>query len=322
MKILYLIGLALLCCTVAFAQSEKIILDTDLDSDVDDVGAMAMLHTLADHGRVEIMGVIVTSDDLFSPQCADAINHYFTRPDIPTGVEKGIQLTNFSKYTKALSNAFPHRLTDYDDAEDATRVYRKLLADQPDSSVTIVTIGHLTNLRHLIQSAPDDISALSGMELVRKKVKLWACMGGQFPEGKEANFYRPDSESTQIVVDNWPGRVVYSGWEIGNEIISGAEYLKKSLSSESPVYQGYKLYNNFAGRKSWDQFILLYVISPYSYWELSPKGKAVVHEDGSNIWEVNNNGLQTISGSKNPSHRSCQNNRCPDGRAILTWLLR
>jgi hypothetical protein len=37
---------------------------------------------------------------------------------------------------------------------------------------------------------------------------------------------------------------------------------------------------------------LLYVISPYSYWELSPKGKAVVHEDGSNIWEVNENGLQ------------------------------
>lgn len=292
MKSLYPIGLALLCCKLSFAQTEKIILDTDLDSDVDDVGALAMLHTLQDHERVELLGVIVTSDDLFAPQCADAINHYFNRPEIPIGVEKGIQLNDFSKYAKALSQAFPHRLKDYDDAQDATQLYRKLLATQPDSSVTIVTIGHLTNLMHLIESAPDAISELSGMELVAKKVKLWACMGGQFPEGKEANFYRPDPESTQITVDRWPGKVVYSGWEIGNEIITGGDYLKKSLSPESPVYQGYKLYNDFAGRQSWDQSMLLYVISPDSYWELSPKGNAVVHEDGSNKWEVNGGATQ------------------------------
>ncbi len=287
MKSLYLIGLALLCCKLTFAQTEKIILDTDLDSDVDDVGAMAMLHTLEDHEQVELLGVIVTSDDLFAPQCADAINHYFNRPEIPIGVEKGIQLNDFSKYTKALSQAFPHRLKGYDDAQDATLLYRKLLAAQSDSSVTIVTIGHLTNLRHLIESVPDDISELSGLELVAKKVKLWACMGGQFPEGKEANFYRPDPESTQITVDRWPGKVIYSGWEIGNKIITGGAFLKKSLSPESPVYQGYKLYNDFAGRQSWDQSMLLYVISPDSYWELSPKGKAIVQEDGSNMWEVN-----------------------------------
>lgn len=128
MKSLYLIGLALLCCKLTFAQTEKIILDTDLDSDVDDVGAMAMIHTLEDHERVELLGVIVTSDDPFAPQCADAINHYFNRPDIPIGVEKGIPLNNFSKYTKAISKAFPHRLKGYDDAEDATQLYRKLLA--------------------------------------------------------------------------------------------------------------------------------------------------------------------------------------------------
>jgi hypothetical protein len=46
---------------VSVAQSPlKIILDTDIDSDVDDVGALAMLHTLADHQVVEILGIIVT----------------------------------------------------------------------------------------------------------------------------------------------------------------------------------------------------------------------------------------------------------------------
>ncbi|MFO7824143.1 MAG: nucleoside hydrolase [Cyclobacterium sp.] len=292
MKSLFLNCLVLLCCQLTFAQTQQVILDTDLDSDVDDVGAMAMLHTLADHGRVEILGIIVSSDDLHAPQCADAINHYFKRPHIPIGVEKGIELNEFSKYTKALSQTFPHRLERYEDAEDAGRLYRKLLAQEADGSVTIVTIGHLTNLMHLIQSDPDDISELSGLELVRKKVKLWACMGGQFPEGKEANFYRPDPESTLITVGQWPGKVIFSGWEIGNDIITGGEYLKKSLSPDSPVYQAYQLYNNFSGRQSWDQSILLYLISPNSYWELSPEGKAIVHEDGSNAWKEGEGGQQ------------------------------
>lgn len=300
MKTWLSIYLLFLVLGASLAQTQKIILDTDLDSDVDDVGAMAMLHTLEDHERVELLGVIVTSNDLFAPQCADAINHYFNRPDIPIGVEKGIPLKDFSKYTKALSRAFPHRLKAYNEAEDATQLYRRLLAAQPDSSVTIMTIGHLTNLRNLIESNPDAISDLSGMEMVRKKVKLWACMGGQFPEGKEANFYRPDLESTKIAVERWPGSVVYSGWEIGNAIITGGAYLKNSLGPESPVYLGYALYNGFAGRQSWDQSILLYLISPDSYWELSPKGRAVVHEDGSNEWEADKNAQQQYLVKKTP----------------------
>src|SRR5690554_1733170 len=74
----------------------KVILDTDIDSDVDDVGAVAMLHTLADHQVIEILGMIVTSDDKHSPSCIDALNHYFGRPNIPIGVEKGIKLSEFS----------------------------------------------------------------------------------------------------------------------------------------------------------------------------------------------------------------------------------
>ena len=54
-----------------------IILDTDLDSDVDDVGALAVLHALANRREAKILGVIVTSNDMYSPLCADAITHIF-----------------------------------------------------------------------------------------------------------------------------------------------------------------------------------------------------------------------------------------------------
>jgi hypothetical protein len=66
---------------VIYSQSIKVILDTDIDSDVDDVGAMAMLHTLANKNVVDILGVIVTSNDKYAPTCADAINCYFKLSD-------------------------------------------------------------------------------------------------------------------------------------------------------------------------------------------------------------------------------------------------
>jgi len=276
------------CATAVFSLAQsplKVILDTDIDSDVDDVGAVAMLHTLADHQAIEILGMIITSDDMHAPSCTDALNHYFGRPDIPLGVEKGIKLNEFSKYTKQISAEYEHDLASYEEAEDATSLYRRLLSDQPDSSVVIISIGHLTNIRRLMESTPDQHSELTGMELIKKKVKLWSCMGGTFPEGKEANFYRPDPKSTRIAVKDWPGEVVFAGWEIGNKIITGAGYLKKSIPSESPVWRAYQLYNNFAGRPSWDQVSILYAVAAENdYWDLNNLGHVQVHEDGSNKW--------------------------------------
>ena len=263
----------------------KVILDTDIDSDVDDVGALAMLHTLADHNAVEILGVIVTTEDKYAPLCADAINHYFNRPDIPVGVVKTAAVRENSKYTWQISREFPHTLSSYDEAEGSTTLYRRLLSSQPDSSVVIITIGHLTSLMNLIESQPDEHSSLSGIDLIKKKVKLWSCMGGKYPEGKEANFYRPDPNSTRVCVEKWPVQVVFAGWELGNKIITGGDYLKKSLTSESPVWRAYQLYNDFRGRASWDQASVLYAISGSGdYWSLQKDGYVEVASDGSNKW--------------------------------------
>lgn len=265
----------------------KVILDTDLDSDVDDVGALAMLHSLEANRRVEILGVIVTSDDTHAAACAAAINTFYERPEIPVGVQKGVPLRSFSRYTKALAD---ESLAGSKPPLDATFLYRKLLAEAADQSLVVISIGHLTNIRHLLESPPDSISPLSGVELVRQKVRLWSCMGGQFPEGKEANFYRPDPESTRIAVANWPGEVVFAGWEIGNAIITGSDFLKNSLPDTHPVYRAYDLYNQFFGRQSWDQAALLYALSEKAYWELSEPGKVLVYEDGSNAWEADPSG--------------------------------
>jgi hypothetical protein len=50
------------------AKAVPIIFDTDITGDVDDVLALAMLHTLADRGKCEILGVTISKDhDLAAP---------------------------------------------------------------------------------------------------------------------------------------------------------------------------------------------------------------------------------------------------------------
>lgn len=62
-------------------------------------------------------------------------------------------------------------------------------------------------------------------------------MGGLFPEGKEANFSRPDPGSTVFCLANWTKEVVFCGWEIGERIITGDLALKAELNPENPMYR-------------------------------------------------------------------------------------
>jgi purine nucleosidase len=278
--------LVLFLFPVAGIAQTRVILDTDMDSDVDDVAALAMLHRMVFEKQVELAGVIVTSDDPYAPLCADAINTYFGNGRIPIGFLKTQPLlVNSSKYTRQLSVSFPHRLKSYKDARESADLYRELLSKAADNSVVIITIGHLSSLESLLKSAPDHYSPLNGKELALRKVSKWLCMGGMFPEGKEANFYRPDLPSTVYCLREWSKPVIFAGWEIGTQIVSGGTDLRQELSAESPVYKALELYNHFAGRPSWDQSAVLLLNPGYEqYFSLVSNGFCLIEGDGSNRW--------------------------------------
>ncbi len=110
-------------------------------------------------------------------------------------------------------------------------------------------------------------------------------MGGTFPSGKEANFYRPDPLSTQYCLQEWKKQVIFCGWEVGKEIITGGDYLKNRLTPKSSVYRAYELYNQFAGRPSWDQIAVFLLTDESSkYFDTVSKGYCQVAADGSNQW--------------------------------------
>src|SRR5947209_8178268 len=67
----------------------KVLFDTDMDSDCDDAGALAILHALADAGEAEVLATMVSSLHPYSVPCVAAINRYYGRPDLPIGCPKG-----------------------------------------------------------------------------------------------------------------------------------------------------------------------------------------------------------------------------------------
>src|SRR5688500_18066106 len=91
------LGLAVIVLIVALGPTRaaekpaapgRILFDTDMDSDCDDVGALAVLHALADRGAADILATVVSSRHEWSPACADAINTFYGRPNLPIGCPK------------------------------------------------------------------------------------------------------------------------------------------------------------------------------------------------------------------------------------------
>ena len=208
----------------------RIILDTDMLTDCDDAGALAVLHALADNGEASILGVVLNGKDSHGKHGAvvSAINHHYGRASIPIGVCRrpaDQSPRKASSYSRAVFAEFPHDGLSDEQRPDAVTVYRRLLAAAPDRSVTIAGIGFLTNLDSLLRSTGDEFDARDGKALVRAKVKVLSVMGGEYPSGAEHNLNHPGAvEATRFVCEFWPDDVVpmvFSGFELGSRIITG-----------------------------------------------------------------------------------------------------
>ncbi len=283
------------------ASPAKIILDVDLAEDVDDAGALGVLHALADRGEAEILATIVSSKNESVGPCLDAINTWYGRPNLPIGYQQGHQFgyrntkdanrDTGSNYAAKVADAFPHDLQRSSDAPEAASLCRKILASQPDGSVTIVSVGFLTNLRNLLDSPPDTYSTLNGEALVKQKVKQWVCMGGKFPDGKfgdgngEYNVMW-DTVASVRAINDWPTPIVFSGFEIGAKVKVGSQ-LKKTPEA-NPVRACYQHYNGLQEREAWDLTAVLYAVRGAShYWNLSEPGFCLMRarvSHGYNEW--------------------------------------
>lgn len=282
-----------LAAVVASAAPPRIIFDTDMTGDVDDVLALAVCHALADRGACTLLGVTISKHHPQTVAFIDAVNTFYGRPDLPIGVtrEPAAQHRESRYLRLADDGAFPHNLTTNDDAEDAVAVLRQLLAASGEEGVTIISVGTATNLAGLLRSPADARSSLRGSELVRQHVRLLSIMAGAFQtvDGNtrhlEANVVN-DIPSMQFVAAEWPEQVpvAWSGFEIGVAL----PYPRRSVANDFRVptrhivREAYLLHSGpDHDRPCWDQSSVLHAVMPdRGFFGLSTAGRVVVADDG------------------------------------------
>lgn len=289
-----------------------LIIDTDMSIDVDDVGALCAAHALADAGEARLLAIVHDTGYTKGVGAISVINRHFAR-DVPVGAYRGIvgnpdeavgpAFDNWHRgchgpqrncqgsafwtakgaghFVADLVDQLPSYIQDSTQVQSADAVYRQALSEAADGEVSIVVIGHVTNLLPLLEEP-------SGLELLRRKTRRLVVMGGfEFPSsGVEWNFgagdchggcgptYDPIGDITRRVFELWPAEVpvVFLGFSAGVVVqTGGATYHTDGnhavLPESSPCRLGYELFCQrmpgwcgSAGRASWDPMAVVLAV--------------------------------------------------------------
>ena len=303
----------LLAASVSAASAEptRIVFDTDMCGDYDDVGALAVLNALADDGECEIIAVLSSSRSSPALGMCEIINESYGRVGIPMGVCKGIGY--IAPEEKGVNEVFRSmvaarraslRYPNSDDAPDANKVYRRVLADSPDKSVTLCVVGFTTNIRRLLETKGDDISPHTGRELIAKKVKAWYQMGGALPQGRECNLML-DPESSTIAIRDCPVPIYFVDFNLGSDVLTGLPVARHGIAA-GPVAEAFvrcmKSWNEERrGRPSWDELTVLAAVRGWERDFTLERGTMFVDPStGSNTWTKAENGPHGVLVEKTP----------------------
>jgi len=279
-----LLPLYCLVFNLATATPAKLIFDTDIGNDCDDAGTLAMIHALVDRGEVELLAVMISTRVPTGPACADAINTFYHRPEIPIGVGKTSDNTQtHDDYATYIASHYPHDI-EAGKVPDAVALYRKILAAQPDQSVVLAAVGPPTNISHLLDSPPDAISPLDGVALVGKKVKFYAAGGNgraNLPAGEAGWNYKWDLRAAANELQKFPTHIpmVFAGGS-GLTLFTGAGYEKKPTGHIiRACYEKYHRRSTNLARCSWDQLRVLYAVRGGDNFETSAPGDITLEGD-------------------------------------------
>lgn len=294
-----------------------VILDTDMNEDVDDAGALAVLHALADRGQAEILGMTYCTSARWGVPAIKAVNRWYGRPGIPVGafgrpgfLEEHADLS----YIRFLAEAYGpgegvavpggpepaaapaqtgaalRRAPEaaHDPAPEAVGLLRRLLAGRDWADVVLVGIGPMPNLAALLDSGPDGTSPLSGPDLVRRSVRKLVLMCGRIPEGIEYNL-RQDPGAARRVLAGWPTPVVICDGELGGSLQAGARFCREA-SRGNPVRTAFWLHAVGLDWACYDQVAVLAAVTGTRYFLPSAPGRLEVDKEGSGRWTADPSG--------------------------------
>jgi hypothetical protein len=272
---------------VAHAAVPRIIIDSDIALWWDDVSAFAIANAAEDQGDVKYLGAVADVKSADAAPAIDAINTWYGNGDVPVGETLGAEQDIFANvYTTQLARRFKHSRGE---APDAVALYQRLLAKQPDHSVTVVSLGGHTNLAALLASGRGQ-----GAKLVARKVKQLVVMAGEFPTASRAwTNELIDVPATRYVFNTaWPKSVPIT-WvdaKIGFPLVVGQTVTQ--AHKDGPVRAAFRILfpDGKLDDANWDAIAIYHAIYGLGDNVLSltgAGGAASVNDVGAISWVAN-----------------------------------
>jgi len=293
-------------------EKAKIIFDTDMGADCDDAAALALTLELMNAGECDLLAVTHCTMCESAGGCIESILNYYGHSEIPVGSfhpEDHLETREWRDvYATEVAMAYDNRFRAGSHYEDSVKLIRRILSSSADR-IKLVSTGPLTTFARLLQSEADDISPLSGGELISQKVDWTVCMAGTFPQrwpesqGRVEWNILCDVPSARVVCENWPTELVFCSSEIGIPIITCGK-IQTEGNPHNPVRTCFEIWHRQdgkIGRSSWDPATILYAVRPNAeYWELSERGRFTIDGKGLTALEVQPKGKHCFLIEKRP----------------------
>ena len=271
----------------------KYIIETDMGNDIDDALALALALRAVNEGEAEILAIGCHKKSSTPAAYTDAVCTWYGHPEVPVAMSLTPVTENSNTDYTTVEKDFKKSATEY---AEPVALYRRILAAQPDSSVTFVSLGFGTTVAQLLDSGPDEYSPLTGVELVAKKTTGLSIMCGNNSSSSSEYNVRNDKPAMKKVFETWPTVIWQNPSPLGGSVTYPGAIINLNLGFDgpNPVVEGYKKYKTMTyDRSSWDILSVLFPLYPELFDTGNP-GTVTVSDEGVTRFAENEGGKHYV----------------------------
>lgn len=243
-----------------------IILMLDLNSDVDDFSDLHLANVFHQSKFHNLLCVIDSTPANQGNNAtnrgvatAQAVGGYFVNTTTQYGQNtNGFYYSGPQRYGDLIATNFPNQLLWATNAEWSVRVMRRCLVLCAGNGF-LINNGPADGINDLLSSQADDISPLTGAQLLSAKRFKIISTSGYFPYGYEFNNY-VSVTNLNVVFGKVPSDVpiIYIDVAFGFNVTAlGLPYINM-IDRSGPLYMAYTNQVGTSGRPAWGQFAELY----------------------------------------------------------------
>jgi purine nucleosidase len=269
----------------------KVILDTDIGTDVDDALALAVLLGSRD---VDLLAITtVYGDTRLRSKIAMHICELVSR-SIQTFIGESQPISGREVWMSGSEGKnYKNLETHAPESKSAIEYLVQTISANPHS-IEIIAIGPLTNIARAINSSPD---------FVKNVKRIWI-MGGDFTQSKVEHNFKCDLAAAKIVLES---QIPISILDLPNSQKTIIRIPEIDRIKESPNL-GMLLYSEIMSwiqprNQDWtiphDPIAALAMIAP-EYFDASPIGQVTIDNDGYSFWKEAPSGNVTLLTPNDP----------------------